>query len=373
MFKGRWLIGILIAAALLGPYAYYLLVPASSIALKAPVVQAAATIAPADAQTTAIVTAAQAFLGTLDDGQKKTIQFDFKDATQRANWSNFPLGGPGANRKGVRWADMTDVQHQALMDLLGAVLSPRGLTMVREQVAADDIVAANEAKAGTGSSFSLMPKVSFGSAYYFVSFLGMPSPVAPWMLQFGGHHLGLNATIAGSNVTLSPSFTGGQPQKFTFEGKPVYIVEEEVNRAGALMASLTDAQRAKAVIGTARLEMLLGPGQDGMTLPPQGLPGAEMTDAQKTAFVALIEARLGMLNADDLAPKMADATKNLDKTTFAWSGPAAPIGAGYFRVTGPTVLIEYSPETRDGDPVDHTHSIYRDPTNEYGAAWASLK
>ena len=36
------------------------------------------------------------------------------DAAQRVNWSNFPLGGPGANRAGVRWGNMVEMQRAEL-------------------------------------------------------------------------------------------------------------------------------------------------------------------------------------------------------------------------------------------------------------------
>jgi hypothetical protein len=174
-------------------------------------------------------------------------------------------------------------------------------------------------------------------------------------------------------VTLSPSLTGGQPQKFDFEGKPVYIVGEEAKRSLALLKSLDDAQRAKAVLSTALTPLVLGPGKDGMVLQPEGLAGNEMTPEQKTLFSALIEARIGMLNADDAAPAMAELQKDLDQTYFGWWGPLYPLGAAYVRVTAPAAILEFSPETQDGDPTDHVHAMYRNPLNEYGALWTSGK
>jgi len=95
---------------------------------------------------------------------------------------------------------------------------------------------------------------------------------------------------------------------------------------------------------------VLGAGKDGMTLQPEGLPGAEMDVQQKAQLLALIEARLGIImNADDRAAKMAEVRKDLDQTYFAWFGPAEPLGAAYWRVTGPTVLLEFSPQALGGD------------------------
>jgi hypothetical protein len=63
----------------------------------------------------------------------------------------------------------------------------------------------------------------------------------------------------------------------------------------------------------------------------------------------------------------------LDQTYFAWWGPASPLGAAYWRVTGPMVLLEFAPQALGGDQTQHAHNMYRDPTNEYGAAWTALK
>ncbi|MBB6017094.1 DUF3500 domain-containing protein [Deinococcus radiopugnans] len=398
----RPLISAVIAAAL-GSVSLLTLSLASAGGAGAPV---AAANAAADAQTTKIVAAANAFLVTLSDAQKKAVMFAFTDSAQRVRWSNFPQGA--FNRVGVRWGDLNTAQRAALMTLLGAVLSPAGVDMVKGQMAADEVLktapnrtdgsgiassepagatAAPAAGAGSdrptnppaggqppaaGGASGSLPSVSFGSDNYFVSFLGTPSATTQWMMQFGGHHLAINATVVGDNVTLSPSLTGGEPVKILRDGQVVTIIPQvpiEMKAAEAMLGSLSAAQKAKAVISTTRIDLVLGPGQDGKTLQPEGLPGSAMTAAQKTLFLALIQDRLGILNADDLAVKMADIQKNLDQTSFAWWGPTTAGSSAYFRITGPTAIIEFSPQANDGDPSNHLHNMYRDPTNEYGAAW----
>jgi hypothetical protein len=363
MTRTTLLAGIGLAAIIAGA-AGYLLWPAALAQIVAVTPPSPMAFVPADAQTTAIVAAADAFLATLTAEQQDLALFDWTDATQRMNWSNFPQGGAGVERLGLAWGAMDDTQRAALTAMLGTVLSVEGAQMMLEQVAADDIVAEAE---GTGAS------VSFGSDYYFVSILGNPSTTTPFAIQFGGHHLGLNATIVGANVTLSPSLTGGQPLRFTLDGAEVYVVEREAVEAAAMLASLTEDQKAIAVRSMSMSNLVLGPGQDGLTLVPEGLAGVDMTDGQKAQLLRLIEARLGILNADDLAATMIPITTNLDATYFGWWGPAEPIGAAYVRITGPNLVIEFSPQADDGDPTDHAHNMYRDPTNEYGAAWTALE
>ncbi len=335
------------------------------LALGVPVAKPASALE-ADAQSTAIVTAAEAFLATLTDDQRKAAVFGFTDAAQRANWSNLPIDM--VPRNGVPWGELDDEQRVALTALLGTVLSEDGLRMVQEQMAADQTLADAEAN-GTGSG----PKLTFGQAYYYVSFLGEPSTTAPWMLQFGGHHLAINATVAGPDLTLSPTLTGGQPLKYTLDGKAVWIVEKEVTEAKALLDSLSPDQKAKAVIGTQRIDLVLGPGKDGMTMQPEGLQASEMTAEQKAMLRSLIEARLDIMNDDDLEAKMAEVDAALDDTWFAWSGPVDDATISYWRVTGPKLFLEYSPQELGGDLSQHTHNMYRDPTNEYGAAWTALQ
>jgi hypothetical protein len=153
-------------------------------------------------------------------------------------------------------------------------------------MAADDVLRVQDSSPGNASPGNsapgnrpppVGPRVKFGADYYYVSFTGTPSTTSPWMLQFGGHHLGINATVVGPNVTLSPTLTGGQSVKFTRSREAIHIAEQEVDQARGRLNSLTDAQREKAVIGTHFID-LLWPGKDGMTLQPEGLPGTEMTD-----------------------------------------------------------------------------------------------
>jgi hypothetical protein len=319
------------------------------------VAQPARPVPAADAQSRKVVDAADAFLATLSEAQKKAVIYRFDDAAQRRNWSNLPM----VRRGGVAWGDLNPAQRSALNDLLGAVLSPQGVLMVRQEMDADDTL-----NRGGGRSM-------FGSAMYFVSFVGAPSTSTPWMLQFGGHHLGLNATVVGPSITLAPSLTGGQPVRYVKDGKPINIVVAEVTAADALMASLTPAQRARAVMGARHIDLILGPGHDGQTLQPEGLPAVDMTEAQKALLVGLIEARLNILNADDFAATMAPVRKSLNQSWFAWYGGAGAAGS-YFRVTGPNLVLEFSPQDLGGEASDHLHNMYRDPTNDYGAAWTSL-
>ena len=111
----------------------------------------------------------------------------------------------------------------------------------------------------------------FGKDLYYVSILGTPSEKNAWMLQFGGHHLTLNITIAGERGILTPTLTGAQPALYTVDGKTVRPLGPESDKALALLNSVNEDQRKQAILSYRLADLVLGPGQDGKTIQPEGL------------------------------------------------------------------------------------------------------
>jgi hypothetical protein len=304
-----------------------------------------------------IAGAAKKLLATLDDTQRGKVVFDFKDEAQRKRWSNLPAGM--VQRSGLRMGDLTPPQREAAMAVLKAALSPQGYEKLVQIVEADE--ALREADVGRGPNF--------GRDEYFMSFLGQPSATDPWIIQFGGHHLGLNIALAGENGTLSPSHTGAQPAIYEFEGKTVRPLGRETDKAFALLSSLDEAQRKQAILGFQMRDLVLGPGCDGQTIQPEGIKGSALTEKQREMLLDLAGEWTGIMHEAVAKAKTDELKKNVAETWFAWSGPTEKGGAAYFRIQGPTVFIEYAPQRLGGDPTKHIHTIYRDPTNEYGAKW----
>lgn len=82
----------------------------------------------------------------------------------------------------------------------------------------------------------------FGRDEYYISFLGQPSVTEPWMIQFGGHHLGLNMTLLGEQGTLAPSHTAAQPAIYELEGKTVRPSAARLRKA--LLSSALSTKRS---------------------------------------------------------------------------------------------------------------------------------
>jgi hypothetical protein len=189
------------------------------------------------------------------------------------------------------------------------------------------------------------------------------------MIQFGGHHLGLNITFVGGQSTLAPSHTGSQPAIYELESKTVRPLGRETDKAFALIGSLDEAQRKQAILGFQMHDLVLGPGRDGQTIQPEGIKGSALTENQREMLLDLAGEWTGIMHEAVANAKMVEMKKNIADTWFAWSGPTEKGSAAYFRIQGPTVLIEYAPQRLGGDPTKHIHTIYRDPTNDYGTKW----
>ena len=385
---------------------------------------------PATAQQTAatahIVSAANNFLASLDADQRQRVLFVFSDNQQRARWSNLPT--MMVPRGGISIKEMTPAQREAAMAVLAAALSPRGLEKVQQIMEGDEVNKLTDTGPGggprggpppggkdgnkrlggpngpvgpdgtlgpngaprpngppgpngppMGTRGSGRPPFSnspiFGRDLYYISILGTPSEKKPWMLQFGGHHLALNITIAGDRGVLTPTLTGAQPALYTANGKTVRPLGKESDKAIALLQSLDETQRKQAILSYHLADLVLGPGQDGKTIVPEGLKASAMTKQQRAMLLDLMSEWAGIINETATAARMAELESDLEETWFAWSGPVTVKPGNnitaYYRVQGPHVVIEYAPQGLGGDPALHVHTMYRDPTNDYGVKFTA--
>jgi hypothetical protein len=305
--------------------------------------------------TAEIADAAQSFLATLDETLRRKVVLEFQDEAQRKRWSNFPT--VVVKRGGLRVGDLTKPQHEAAMKLLAISLSPQGYEKVLRIVESDEVLRRAE-----GNDI-------FGRDEYYISFLGQPSATQPWMIQFGGHHLGLNVTLVGGQGTLAPSLTGAQPAIYQFEGKTLRPLGRESDKAFALLSSLDERQRKQAILGFQVRDLVLGPGRDGQMIQPEGIKGSHLSEKQREMLLDLASEWSGISHEAVAKAKMEEMRKNVGEIWFAWSGSTDKPGLAYFRIQGPTVVIEYAPQGRDENAMMHIHTIYRDPTNEYGVKW----
>jgi hypothetical protein len=333
--------------------------------------------------TARVVAAASTFLASLDANEQDKGLFPYTDARRTTGWSNLP--GPMFQRSGLRLGDLTAKQRELAMGLVASALSREGYQKVTDIMNGDEALK-NMGGGRTGGRPGAPPPgagrgpggpggrgpapggrgggVQFGRDEYYIALFGPPSATTPWMLQFGGHHLAINVTVVGPSSVLTPSLPAAQPASFTLNGQTIRPLGDEHDKSYALINSMNAAQQKQAILAYDVRDLVLGPGNDGKVIQPEGILASQLTDKQQTMLLDLAHEWVGILNDGAADAKMAEIKSNLSKTYFAWSGRTTDDGLGYFRIQGPTLLIEYSPQQGDRD---HIHTIYRDPTNDYGA------
>jgi uncharacterized protein DUF3500 len=318
---------------------------------------------------------ANAFLATLSDDERTKVTFDFNSPQKTTGWSNLPSGI--FQRHGLRMGDLTASQRQAALSVVAAALSRPGYQKVTDIMNGDEVLkdsgggrtggrqGAPGGGGGGGRGGGRGGGIQFGLDEYYIAFVGAPSLSNPWMLQFGGHHLAINVTMVGSNNVMTPSLPAAQPARYVLNGQTIRPLGNENDKGFALINALDESQKKQAVLNYEVKDLVLGPGNDGKVIQPEGILASAMNPKQQEMLLDIAHEWVGILNEEAANAKMAELKTNLAKTYFAWSGATTNGGLAYYRIQGPTVIIEYAPQQGD---LDHIHTIYRDPTNDYGAA-----
>jgi hypothetical protein len=338
---------------------------ASILVLSTVGISAGQRVTPGPAATAQAVAAAEAFLATLDPPRRLKANIGLDDKS-RTVWSNLPTGiamQVGATeRNGLKLGDMTPAQEKAAFALVAAALSPEGFEKAMQIVDADQVLEVRSAPSRAAGA-----RIRFGRAEYYVSILGKPSTTEKWMIQFGGHHLAINVTLAARENVLAPTHTGTQPATYTVGGKTIRPLGDENDKAFALINALDPEQQKQAILASAVRNLVLGPGDDGKTIAPEGVRVSTFTPAQRTMLVSLVREWVDMLAAAPAAAKMTEIEAGLNDTYFAWAGSTINGKPAYFRIQGPAVFIEYAPQGQGDAATDHIHTIYREPANDYAA------
>ncbi len=307
--------------------------------------------------TKTIKEAADNFLENLDEILISKAKLPF-NTPEKTIWSNLP---PNLDYAGIRVADLSPDELERFITLLATSLSPTGFEKVRGIMLGDDLLVRGDQ---TGN------RMLFGADNYWFFIYGTPSLTEPWGWQFDGHHLAINLTIAKDELTLSPSFIGTQPADVAWGNRYTHKpMANEVALAFKLVNSLSPNQTAKTIVGPRRQNLDAGPGADDVKPAFKGIMGSELSQSQKTNLDQLVNEWLRILPAPFAQKRQQEIRRTLDKTYFAWWGDSEPGSAIYFRVQGPEVLIEFANQNLGGDPQQHLHSVYRDPSNDYGQSF----
>jgi hypothetical protein len=312
----------------------------------------AMTTPPVAAQTpaAAMATSSQHFLCTLDAAQRGRAQLAF-DADERFNWNFVPMV-----RAGVPFKQMTPPQREAALALLRAGLSEKGYGKA-EAVRALEVILAEIEK----------NPVRRDPELYYLVFFGEPSATGTWGWRYEGHHISLTWTlVAGASIASTPQFFGSNPAEVRHgpkKGLRVLAAEEDLARA--VLESLTPEQRKQGIISTeAPDDILTSNHRKAAIQENRGVAYSDMTTEQRGLLMALIDE---YANAQPHALARARLEKlrsaGLDTVRFAWMGAVERGQRHYYRVQGPTFLIEYDNTQNDAN---HIHAVWRDFEGDFG-------
>jgi hypothetical protein len=315
----------------------------------------------ADRSPASMADAATKFLATLTPEQKTTATFAF-DSAEREHWGFVP--SEMFPRNGLIIGTMTEAQRKAAHDLLRAGLSQKGYMTATSIMELETIL--NELENGPGAPPQQRP-LERNPVKYYVSVFGTPGNKGAWGWRVEGHHVSLNFTIVnGQMVSSAPHFFGSNPAEVrTGPKKGLRILGYEEDPARELVMALDATQRTKAVINaTAPNDIVTRNDVTIKPLEPAGIPAAELQPKQREMLMRVIDAYTSAMAPDIAADRMAALKKaGLDKITFAWAGEFERGLKHYYRVQGPTFLIEFDNTQSNGN---HVHSVWRDFNGDFG-------
>ncbi|HEY7286425.1 MAG TPA: DUF3500 domain-containing protein [Vicinamibacterales bacterium] len=334
---------------------------------------AAGSLISAERSSSSMLSAATKFVASLTPEQRQKAAFAF-DADERMHWHFIPTGPPPMfPRNGLTIKEMTEPQRKLAHDLLKASLSQRGYLTASSIIDLETVLgaleAAQRAAAPPRAAGAPPPNapIARDPERYFFSIFGTPSAKDTWGWRVEGHHVSLHFTIVnGTMVATSPTFFGSNPAEVR-EGpkKGLRILGAEEDTARELLMSLDASQREKAIIDkTAPGDMLTMANVDIKPLSPSGVMADAMTAAQRDQLMKLLDVYIGFMPADVAAERLARVKKaGVEKIGFAWAGPVERGQKHYYRVQGPTFLIEFDNTQNDGN---HIHSVWRDFSGDFG-------
>jgi len=299
--------------------------------------------------------AAVAFVKTLTDKQKQMAMFVYNDS-ERYNWYYVPIA-----RKGIPLKNLEKTQENAAMALLQTVLSESGYQKTKAIIQLENVLKESEGRPADDHYRD-------PTNYYF-SIFGDPTYDAIWGWRLEGHHVSLNFSSENNKlISASPGFMGSNPA-IVLSGpeKGKEILKDETDLGLSFLHSLNEEQLKTAIISTrAPGDIVTSNKRKAMIDNPQGILYSALTKEQQKLFLELLSIYIHRYTVQFANDMMKDIEKaGLNKLQFAWAGQqeTGPGHPTYYRIQGPTLLIEYDNTQNNAN---HIHSVVRDLAHDFG-------
>jgi hypothetical protein len=303
-----------------------------------------------------IVPAAIKFMHSLDASQQALALFPF-DTDERYTYHYFPVN----DRKGIAMDQLNQAQQKAALDLMRTGLTEQTMKKVKEIMELETLLKAIE-KRKPDDHFRDPGK------YYFTLF-GVPADNTIWGWRLEGHHVYFNFSANDKKlVSGTPGFLGANPaivQEGSQKGEEV--LKEEKEMGFAFLHALSPEELKKAIVDSVVPgDIVTGITRKAMIDHPSGIRYSELTSSQQSQLLQLIGLyvhRFTKLFADGMLKEIQEA--GLSNLWFTWAGYQEP-GIGkphYYRIQGPTIIIEYDNTQNNAN---HVHTVVRDLIHDYG-------
>ena len=299
---------------------------------------------------------ANQFISLLNADQQAKTSYPF-DSGERYHFAYVPRD----DRKGISMNELDSTQRKAVMDLLKTALSEETVKKVNDIMQLDLILKEMEHRQADDHYRD--------PGKYFLTIFGIPAANTIWGWRFEGHHIAFNFSANKNELVAgTPGFLGSNPA-IVPDGpqKNKEVLKEETDKGFALLHSFSVQELQKAVTSeTAPGEIITGAGRQAMIEHPSGIRYSEMNPASRQLFLGLINLyvhRFTKLFAQSMLKEIQLA--DLNNLWFTWAGskehtPGKPY---YYRIQGPTIIIEYDNSQNNAN---HIHTVVRDLKNDFG-------
>ncbi len=295
---------------------------------------------------------ANAYVASLSSDQKEKGVFEFADQNRTSFEYLPPADVP---RRGLSLKELSTTQDMLVHDLLRSSLSAEGYWKTEQIISLEAILKILEG----GSDRRDVEE-------YYLMIFGVPAEQGTWGWRFEGHHLSLSFTMVDSKIATTPTFLGTNPAEVRVgEKKGLRVLAKEEDLAFDLLHSLSEDQMGKAIYhDVAPAEILTVKKSEVEALDNEGIPYEEMSGPSRRILQALVQEYIDLMPADlaMLRKSKLEAT-GWDKVYFAWAGAKEKGTGHYYRVQGPTFLIEFDNVQNNAN---HIHSVWRDFNGDFG-------
>jgi hypothetical protein len=301
-----------------------------------------------------MTTAAQQFLASLSEQQRAQATFAYDDA-ERLNWHFIPRV-----RKGLPLRDLYGDSAQAAQRLIASGLSKDGYDQALNIMSLDELLYLLEPGDRAERREKRDPKK------YYLSIFGTPQKTGTWGWRVEGHHLSLNFSVHdGKIVASTPEFFGANPGYVNAgPGREIRVLGTEEDLARQILKLCSPEQQKVAWIDRKAPDDLRGGGKpQPETTAPVGIPASQMSADQKALLTQLLNEYLKNMPADvEKERRSAIEQHGIDQIYFAWWGEPVRNQPHYYRVQGPTFIIEYN---NTQNSANHVHSMWRSLAGDF--------